>query len=100
MYPDRDRPTGRAGQPRCAMRTRTLWVGAAGVGAAGVLIGAFALAGCDSKPNSGTARPVEPAEQEAAGPPLFEDVTTASGIKHTYHNGEDPAVKPKHLSIL
>ena len=78
------------------MRTRTLWVGAIGT----LTCAALLTAGCGPKPTSGTARPAEPAEQEAAGPPLFEDATATSGIKHTYHNGEDLAEKPKHLSIL
>jgi hypothetical protein len=34
---------------------------------------------------------------EAAGPPLFADVTAASGVNFTYRNGEDTA---DHLSIL
>src|SRR4051812_48213480 len=34
--------------------------------------------------------------QEAEGPPLFEDVTDRSGLKHTYGNGEEAG----HLAIL
>ena len=34
---------------------------------------------------------------EPALPPFFEDVTAASGVRHTYRNGEDTA---DHLSIL
>jgi hypothetical protein len=36
-------------------------------------------------------------EEEAAGAPLFDDITAASGIAFTYRNGEDTA---NHLSIL
>ena len=77
------------------MRTPTRWIGLLAV----ILLGS----GCDSHPTSGpavTAPVAGPAEPEPAGPPLFEDITAASGIRHTYHNGEDPADKPKHLSIL
>jgi hypothetical protein len=37
------------------------------------------------------------AAEEAPGPPLFEDITSTSGIKFSYRNGEDTA---NHLSIL
>lgn len=37
------------------------------------------------------------APDEPAGPALFEDVTAASGVRHSYRNGEDSA---DHLSIL
>jgi hypothetical protein len=39
----------------------------------------------------------ELAKNTPAGPPLFEDITAASGIQFTYRNGEDTA---NHLSIL
>jgi hypothetical protein len=47
-------------------------------------------------------KPGEPAEagrppEGPAGPPLFEDVTAASGVHFTYRNGEDTA---DHLAIL
>jgi hypothetical protein len=39
----------------------------------------------------------EPAAEEPDGPPLFEDVTAASGIDFTYRNGEETA---NHFAIL
>jgi enediyne biosynthesis protein E4 len=36
-------------------------------------------------------------EEEPVGPPVFKDVTAASGLEFTYRNGEDTA---NHLSIL
>jgi hypothetical protein len=61
---------------------------------------ALAAVGCSSNsppPPSPTvkgdgARPVE----EAVGPPLFEDITESSGVRMTYHNGEEAG----HLAIL
>ena len=62
---------------------------------------ALLAAGCDTRPGSGTTRVADPAPVEGAdGPPLFEDITATTGIRHTYQNGEDPAEHPKHLSIL
>ncbi|HEY8505156.1 MAG TPA: hypothetical protein VIL46_11280, partial [Gemmataceae bacterium] len=66
---------------------------------AGLLAG-LTTVGC--KPPAGAEAPPAPAlpppEEEApAGPPLFADVTAASGISFTYRNGEDTA---DHLSIL
>lgn len=65
---------------------------------------AFALvvcgAGCGPKPTEPVApvlpTPTAPAETTPAGPPYFEDVTTASGLDFAYRNGEDVP----HLSIL
>src|SRR5262245_22451053 len=59
--------------------------------------GILATAGCNKRD---PAPPVNPEEQkidEPAGPPVFEDITAASGIDFTYRNGEDTA---NHLSIL
>jgi hypothetical protein len=74
----------------------TCCVSAVGV----VLVYSLLTVGCDAKSGSGVARPTDPAPGEAAGPPLFEDVTAATGIRHTYQNGEDPGEHPKHLAIL
>ena len=55
-------------------------------------------AGCDA--TQGTPAPALPppvTEAEPDGPPLFEDITAASGIDFTYRNGEDTA---DHLAIL
>ncbi|MBX9579079.1 MAG: CRTAC1 family protein, partial [Gemmataceae bacterium] len=41
--------------------------------------------------------PPAPAEEPPAGPPLFEDVTPASGVSFSYRNGEETS---PHLSIL
>ena len=68
------------------MRTRAAWVGAAGV-----LAGLALAAGCESRSNSGVTPPADPPPAEAVGPPLFEDVTAATGIDFTYRNGEDRA---------
>lgn len=62
-----------------------------------LLLSAF---GCGPKPEARPRpQPVEEKEKgpEADGPPLFEDVTEASGIRFTYDNGETTA---NHLSIL
>jgi hypothetical protein len=40
---------------------------------------------------------VSGAKEESPGPPLFEDVTAASGLRFVHRNGEDTA---NHLSIL
>jgi hypothetical protein len=53
----------------------------------------FSVAACHRGPESPAAAAVE----EPAGPPLFEDITAASGIRFAYRNGEDTA---DHLAIL
>jgi hypothetical protein len=64
---------------------------------AAVLVGLLLFAAaCGGKPS----RPavVAPTPEEGpAGPPLFEDVTAASGLHFTYHNGEETA---GHRAIL
>src|SRR5262245_58446077 len=59
---------------------------------------ALGVAGCSGGP-APTSAPNTPgqAPDEPVGPPLFEDITAASGIQFTYRNGEDTA---NHLSIL
>ena len=59
---------------------------------AGLLL---SVAACRPKPE----RPagVAPAREEPAGPPLFQDVTAASGVSFTYRNGEETA---DHRAIL
>jgi hypothetical protein len=53
------------------------------------------VAACDSKPEPS---PDVPASTERpVGPPLFEDITAASGLSFTYRNGEDTA---GHRAIL
>src|SRR5438105_12323842 len=74
------------------MRIRGPWAGAAGV-----LAGLLLALGCNDKSSSVATTADGPKEAAAAGPPVFEDVTAASGVKHTYRNGEDTA---NHLSIL
>jgi hypothetical protein len=66
------------------------WLSAAVLG--GLLL---ALAACRPQPSE----PAEPgpAPEVPAGPPLFEDVTAASGLAFTYRNGEETA---DHLAIL
>jgi hypothetical protein len=53
------------------------------------------VAACQSKSDS-TLSHEEPADT-ASAPPLFEDVTAASGVDFTYRNGEETA---DHVSIL
>ncbi|MBX9628460.1 MAG: CRTAC1 family protein [Gemmataceae bacterium] len=56
--------------------------------------------GCSPSAPAGPPAPSGPAAHEPEappGPPLFEDVTTASGVNFRYRNGEDTA---DHLSIL
>jgi hypothetical protein len=69
---------------------RLRWLSAAVL--AGLLL---SLAACNPKPG----KPVEagPPKDGPAGPPLFEDITTSSGLNFTYRNGEDTA---DHLAIL
>jgi len=61
----------------------------------------LAVAACGTQPNAPPAAPPTAAETrgnaESDGPPLFEDVTAASGVDFTYRNGEDTA---NHLAIL
>jgi hypothetical protein len=54
------------------------------------------LAACASKPGKPPVA-ASPVQDEPAGPPLFDDITTASGLHFTYRNGEDTA---NHVSIL
>ncbi|HBI42996.1 MAG TPA: hypothetical protein DDY78_09080, partial [Planctomycetales bacterium] len=56
----------------------------------------FLPAACNSKTVEPTAVTATP-EEGPAGPPLFEDVTAASGLSFTYRNGEETA---DHLAIL
>jgi hypothetical protein len=62
---------------------------------AGFLLGLLTL-GCTQVSSQDTPPP-KPNEPESAGPALFEDITSASGVSLTYRNGEDTA---NHLSIL
>jgi hypothetical protein len=59
---------------------------------AGLLL---AAAACQSRPDKQAG--VDETKGEAAGPPLFEDITATSGVNFTYRNGEDTA---DHLSVL
>src|SRR5207302_8609878 len=63
-----------------------------------LLVGIVAAGDVNLREN-GTTAPADKEEKEGepAGPPLFEDVTQASGIDFTYRNGEDTA---NHLAIL
>lgn len=64
------------------------------------LVVGFSAIGCKPPSPAGTSAttaPGPPSEEAPAGPPLFEDITTDSGISFTYRNGEDTA---NHLSIL
>jgi enediyne biosynthesis protein E4 len=66
---------------------------------AGLLAG-LAAAGCQPAAPTGAEPPPtasSPAPAAPPGPPLFEDVTAASGIAFAYRNGEDTA---NHLAIL
>jgi hypothetical protein len=55
----------------------------------------LSAAACKARPGKPLAAPAD--REEPAGPPLFEDVTAASGIRFTYRNGEETA---NHLAIL
>src|SRR5262245_61224159 len=57
----------------------------------------LAVVACQPQSGSQFSAPSKPQEEEPLGPPVFEDVTAASGIDFTYRNGEDTA---NHLSIL
>src|SRR5262245_50521266 len=72
------------------MRNRGPWL-------VGVLSGLLFALGCNDKSASGATTAEGPKEPVMTGPPVFEDVTAASGVKFTYRNGEDTA---NHLSIL
>ena len=62
---------------------------------AGSLLLAFlASGGCQRQPAGPGAAPAKHERDEPAGPPLFEDVTAASGVDFTYRNGEDTANAP------
>ncbi len=67
------------------------WLSAAAL--TGLLLSAAA---CGGKPGTPPGTPA-PAEEGPAGPPLFADVTSTSGINFTYRNGEETA---DHLAIL
>ena len=56
-----------------------------------------ALTGCSNPAPPATTAPAQAQPEEPAGPPLFEDITTTSGIAFAYRNGEDTA---EHFSIL
>ncbi len=58
------------------------WLSAAAL--TGLLLSAAA---CGGKPGTPPGTPA-PAEEGPAGPPLFADVTSTSGINFTYRNGE------------
>src|SRR5689334_1544069 len=75
------------------MRRRLSWLSLL-VGGAGVL---FAAVSCGPRNNPPATAPEARANEEAAGPPFFEDITASSGIRFEYRNGEDTA---NHLSIL
>lgn len=64
------------------------------------LIAGLTIVGCKPQPpvESDASIAVAPvSEKVPVGPPLFEDITTRSGISFTYRNGEDTA---NHHSIL
>ncbi len=63
---------------------------------AAALLAGLAAAGISCRSENRPAPP--PAKSEPAEPPLFEDVTAASGIAFTYRNGEDS--NPNALAIL
>ena len=65
--------------------------------AAALLVG-LSVAGAVYLRNDGPAPPDDKGKKdEPAGPPLFEEITAASGVNFTYRNGEDTA---NHLAIL
>jgi len=59
---------------------------------------ALAAGGCSPKPMPASASAVVEADADLAGPDLFEDVASRSGIDFAYRNGEE--VQPPHLAIL
>ena len=67
-----------------------------GWAATGIVL--LALLGCDSHQTVATPPKVEPslAATEKSGPPWFEDVTSASGVRFAYRNGEEA----NHYAIL
>jgi len=62
-------------------------------GTCGLLL---ALPACNPSPPIEPRPAPVPAEEDYKGPPLFEDVTAASGITHTYRNGEEAG----HFAII
>src|SRR5262245_42502107 len=74
------------------MRIRVPWIWAL------IVLATLGLVlGCNDR-SSSVATIADPQKDLVdAGPPVFEDVTAASGVKHTYRNGEETA---SHLSIL
>ncbi len=65
--------------PRLSLPGRLWWLGA-------ILIGfVAALVACSSAP----APPPPTPQEEPVGPPLFEDMTAATGVNFTYRNGEE-----------
>ena len=60
------------------------------IGLAAALVGVYACG-----PSSSTPPAIPPAE-EPAGPPVFDDVTAASGVAFTYRNGEEA----EHFAII
>jgi len=63
-----------------------------------VLVGVWA--GCSPKPTPTAAVAPPAADPDLDRPAFFQDVTAATGIRHTYQNGEDPGEYPKHLAII
>jgi len=64
------------------------------------LLAGLTTVGCNPPAPAGPATPsasTPTSDEGPPGPPLFEDVTNASGISFTYRNGEDTA---NHLAIL
>src|SRR5262249_28311903 len=83
-------PQGGTFRPRRCMHIRWLAVAA-------LLVGLVAAGGVYQRENATPAPPeTKEKEGEPAGPPLFEDVTAASGIDFTSRNGEEA----NHLAIL
>src|SRR5262245_49552775 len=62
-----------------------------------LLGGAVVAVGCSKNTTISTTQPSpEPGEPEYNGPPVFEDVTAASGVAFTYRNSEDAG----HFAII
>jgi len=80
------------------MRRDQVW-GPVGAGLlVSVLVGMWA--GCSPKPTPTAAVAPPAADPDLDRPAFFQDVTAATGIRHTYQNGEDPGEHPKHLAII
>src|SRR5262245_58860050 len=63
------------------------------------LVGLWIAPGCNPrKPNTTPAVGAAAEDPEPPGPPVFEDVTASSGVRHTYDNGEQS--NPRALTIL